>query len=95
MTIPAYLRQSVPLYELVDENNQATPAFSQWLQTIDYFQHQAKTSGPSSLRPTKAPSGSLATRWVGMAYFDTTKGYPVWLKSINPDVWVNAQGNPV
>jgi hypothetical protein len=29
-----------------------------------------------------------------MPYFDTTLGYPIWLESVNPDVWVDATGTP-
>ena len=45
-------------------------------------------SGPTASRPTS----SLDGRFIGMPYFDTTLGLTVYLKSVNPDVWVNGAG---
>ncbi len=45
-------------------------------------------SGTTAHRPTSATAG----RYVGMPYFDTTLGYVINLKSVNPDVWVDATG---
>lgn len=45
-------------------------------------------SGITANRPTK-------NLWIGRPYFDTTLGYPVYLKSANPSVWVDSQGNTV
>jgi hypothetical protein len=42
-------------------------------------------SGTTAQRPTKG-------LWVGRQYFDTTLGYPVYLKSANPSIWVNGSG---
>lgn len=45
-------------------------------------------------------SGTTANRpttdlWVGRQYFDTTLGYPVFVKSLGPTVWVNGAGTTV
>ena len=45
-------------------------------------------SGTTAQRPSKG-------LWIGRQYFDTTLGYPVYLTSANPSVWVDSQGNPV
>lgn len=45
-------------------------------------------SGTTAQRPT-------TFLWVGRNYFDTTLGYPIWLKSVGPTVWVNGSGSPV
>lgn len=45
-------------------------------------------SGPTGSRPTSKLDG----RWIGMPYFDTDLGLEIWLKSVNPDVWVNGAG---
>lgn len=29
---------------------------------------------------------------IGFSLFDTTLGKPIWLKSVNPSVWVDATG---
>lgn len=44
-------------------------------------------SGTTAQRPT-------AFLFVGRVFFDTTLGYPVWLRSIGPVVWVDATGAP-
>ena len=46
------------------------------------------SSGTTAQRPTKG-------LFVGRAYFDTTLGKPIWLKSVGPVVWVDATGTPV
>lgn len=38
-------------------------------------------SGPTADRPTKG-------LYIGKSYFDTTLGYPVYLASVKPSVWV-------
>jgi hypothetical protein len=48
-------------------------------------------SGPTGARPTAAIQG----RWIGMPFYDTTIGKPVYLVSIGPDVWKDAAGNVV
>lgn len=45
-------------------------------------------SGPTASRPTSA----LPSRWIGMPFFDTTLGLPVFLTSTGPDVWHNGAG---
>lgn len=42
-------------------------------------------SGTTAQRPTRG-------LWVGRQFFDSTLGYPVYLKSANPSVWVNGAG---
>jgi len=32
---------------------------------------------------------------IGQHTFDTTIGQPIWLKSVNPNVWVNGAGTVV
>lgn len=64
-------------------------AFFNALQQIAF---DATRSGPTASRPTDALKG----RWIGMPYFDTTLGIPIWLQSVGPpDVWVDATGAPV
>lgn len=45
-------------------------------------------SGTTARRPTVG-------LWVGRPYLDTTLGIPIWLQSINPNVWINSAGAPV
>jgi len=48
----------------------------------------ASRSGPTVDRPT----ASMRVRWIGMPYYDTTLGLPVFLHSVDPDVWHNGAG---
>lgn len=47
------------------------------------------SSGTSANRPTDS---SLKPLWIGQPYFDTTLGFPVYVKSRNPTVWVDGSG---
>lgn len=49
-------------------------------------------AGPTSARPLASPQ---TLRWVGMPYYDTTLGKPIWLDSVAPDIWHDASGAPV
>jgi len=56
-------------------------SFFHVLQQIGF---NATRSGPTASRP----SSDLEGRWIGMPYFDTTINKMVFLRAINPDVWV-------
>lgn len=45
-------------------------------------------SGPTAGRPTS----TFPARWVGMNYFDTTLGKPIFLKTASSNAWVLADG---
>ena len=77
-------------YELPDGNpfDQAgnwTPAWAQWLTRTHGSVITLQQSGPTAERPNKV-------LWIGRFYFDTTINKPIWLKSINPSVWVDGAG---
>ena len=62
-----------------------------WLQFFHLLQQQAfnaTLSGTTAQRPNSDFEG----RWIGMCYFDSTLGKPVFLKSVGPDVWVDGVG---
>lgn len=63
-------------------------AFFSVLQMVAFA---STRSGTTAQRPTSATHG----RWIGMPYFDNSLGKPIWLKSINTDVWVDGTGTPV
>ena len=69
-------------------NNVLNTAWGQYLHSVQQIAFLVSRSGPTASRPTSAVDG----RYVGMPYFDTTLGYPVFLKSVNPDVWVYGGG---
>lgn len=51
----------------------------------DLVLNTVNMSGLTSDRP-------IDNLYIGMSYFDTTLGKPVWLKSVKPSVWVLATG---
>lgn len=61
-------------------------AFLSAVQSIVFY---SSRSGATVSRPT----GS-SFRWVGMPFFDTTLGLPVFLKIASTNVWVKADGTP-
>jgi hypothetical protein len=60
-------------------------SFLSSLQQVSYYQTR---SGTTAQRPT-----STSYRWVGMPYYDTTLGYPVWLAIASSNAWVDATGS--
>lgn len=61
-------------------------AWSGWFSTVQTILQATSSSGATSARPT-------TNLYVGQVYFDTTLGFPVWVKSTGSSpVWVNAQG---
>lgn len=57
-------------------------------QTLAQAVYNSARSGPTASRPTS----DQQNRWIGMPYFDTDLGYCIFLKSVSPDVWVDANG---
>ena len=69
------------------------PAWQQFFHAVQMITFYTTASGPTGSRPT-ASSNSDKLRWVGQPFFDTTLGYPVWLKIASTNVWVDATGTP-
>jgi hypothetical protein len=69
----------------LDENGNWTPAWAQWIQRTHNNARTLQQSGPTAERPDQL-------LWLGRFYFDTTINKPVWLRSINPSVWVDGAG---
>lgn len=59
-------------------------AFLSALQSIAFY---SSRSGPTASRPTAS-----SFRWVGMHYYDTTLGLPVFLHIASTSVWHKADG---
>lgn len=75
----------LPKGSLLDEMGNLTPAWAQWFTRNHSSTITLQQSGPTAERPDRL-------LWVGRFYFDTTINKPIWLKSINPDVWVDGVG---
>jgi hypothetical protein len=68
-----------------------TTAFYLWLNQVFIICFAQQQSGTTAQRP-------IAQLYVGRRYFDTTLGYPVWVKSVNSShvaTWVNGAGTAV
>lgn len=59
-----------------------------WFSIVQNILTASSSSGASTARPT-------TNQYIGMPYFDTTLGKPVWLKTPGSSpVWVDATGTP-
>jgi hypothetical protein len=65
-----------------------TPVWGSWVTRVHNAVSSLYQSGTTADRPT-------SLLWLGRVYFDTTLGYPVWVQSVRPTVWVDAAGTPV
>ena len=55
-----------------------------------YFQLQMAVNNANAYACTTATRPPSAPR--GFSLLDTTLGRPIWLKSVNPNVWIDATG---
>lgn len=80
----------VPLGQDITAKGGATtgPWFA-WLQQLFVAARTTGQNGTTAQRPTGTIQIPL---FVGQPFFDTTLGYMVWVKSLNPTVWVNGAG---
>lgn len=76
---------------VANEDGTATPGYQAMFSDAVVLLQASTLSGTTGQRPTR----NMAKRWIGMCYFDTSLGLPVFLKSVSPDVWVNGAGVPV
>ena len=77
-----------PLAKIVREGGITSYEWQAFLDSVQQVAYNGSRSGPTASRPTDSFKG----RWIGMPYFDMDLGYPIFLKSINPDVWVDGNG---
>lgn len=73
-----------PNHELVDGAVPRRP-WAQWFARVGSRIVALEQSGVTANRPTTG-------LWIGRRYFDTTLGKPVYVKSLNPTVWVDGAG---
>ena len=75
---------------MMDGGGNVHPDWMSYFHSVQQTVFNVSRSGPTTSRPTKMLDG----RFIGMPYFDTTLGYMIYLKSVNPDVWVDGGGTP-
>lgn len=66
-------------------SGQVESGWLQWMQRTHNGAATLQQSGITADRP-------VTLLWIGRFYFDTTIGKPIWLKSVNPNVWVDGAG---
>lgn len=76
---------------LVTDAGTVSQDFQVFFHSIQQTAFNVSRSGTTASRPTSKLDG----RFVGMPYFDTTLGFEIWIKSVNPDVWVRYDGTAV
>ena len=77
---------------IVDKNGVLVPIYQAFIASIFNWLSPVGQSGTTAQRPVNARGVFM---YVGRSYFDTTLGIPIWVKSLNPTVWINASGGVV
>lgn len=74
---------------IVDKNGRLTMEWQAFLSSLHDYAGPLGNSGATANRPIDSTTNPL---YLGQAYFDTTLGYMVYVKSRNPTVWVDGGG---
>lgn len=78
------------LNPLMDEAGNIKIEWANFFNVVQAIAQGDSRNGPTASRPT-----STMIRWVGMRFFDTTLGKPVFLKYTSSNVWVDGSGSVV
>ena len=78
----------LPRPEIVDKNGKLLGPWAAWFSALNNLIRPLGGNGATTARPA-------SNLYVGLMFFDTTLGYPVFIKSLNPTVWVNGAGSVV
>lgn len=74
---------------ITDREGRLTMAWQSFMESINLWLGPVGNSGTTAKRPTDSGRHPL---YIGQSYFDTTLGFPVYVKSKNPTVWVDGSG---
>lgn len=81
--------------QLVDKSGNITSSYRGWFSSINTWLGPLGQSGATAMRPKTG-------LYPGLSYFDTTLGYPVFVKTVGTNkpgnssaVWVNGAGGTV
>ena len=80
-----------PFSPVSGEGGTVTVDWQTFFQVLQQGAYNLSRSGPTADRPTSTVPG----RWVGMPFYDTTLGFPVYLAIASTNVWHDGQGNVV
>lgn len=67
-------------------NGRMTQSWLNWFNLAHASVISTRQSGTTANRPTDG-------LWIGRQYFDETLGVPIFVKSVNPTVWVSSAGD--
>lgn len=76
----------------IDKAGHLVSEWRSYLESVNYWLRPIGSNGTTANRPVENSQISL---YIGQPYFDTTLGKPIWVKSKNPTVWVDATGAAV
>lgn len=74
---------------IVDRAGLLTTVWRAFFESINLWLGPVGNAGTTANRPLYSDRHPL---YVGQAYFDTSLGFPVYVKSLNPTVWVDGAG---
>lgn len=84
---------SIPATPIIaDKEGRMTPLWQAWFSSVHDWLGPIGQSGATANRPVDSTQNPI---YIGQNYFDTTLGKPIWVKSKNPTVWVDATGAAV
>ncbi len=69
--------------DVINDDYTLNRSWVNWITQL--WAKQTPTIGTTAQRPT-------TNLELGMIYFDSTLGKPIWLKSVAPSVWVDGVG---
>jgi hypothetical protein len=75
--------------QIVDKSGRLMSSWQAFLESINLWLGPVGNSGTTANRPKASSRHPL---YVGQGYFDVTLGFPVYVKSLNPTVWVDGSG---
>jgi hypothetical protein len=74
---------------IVDKTGRLMFTWQSFFESINTWLGPVGSSGATANRPQDSSRKPL---YIGQAYFDSTLGFPVYVKSRNPTVWVDGSG---
>lgn len=92
--VPTRSTFPVPGFELpsntavLAQDGQTNRQWLQWFDRVHSIASAQQQAGPTAARP-------VTRLWIGRQYFDTDLGRVVYVKEVNPAVWVDATGATV
>lgn len=78
--------------QISDSKGMLTPLYQAFISSIYNWLSPVGQSGTTAQRPTSTSNIAQTFMYVGRSYFDTTLGKPIFVKSLNPTVWVDGSG---